>query len=234
MQDSIINIRTRINKAKLLSSNSTRDINLIAVSKTIDSAKIKEAITFGCKDFGENYLQEAIMKWPKIKAEFPDVKLHFIGHLQSNKCDDVIDLFDVIHSLDSEKLALQLAKSIKKKQKNPKIFIQVNIGEEAQKSGISPLLIDDFIKFAINDCKLDITGLMAIAPQITGDIFGIKNDVTIDESALYFGLLKIIAKRNNLTNLSMGMSDDFETAIACDATHIRIGSLIFGKRAVKI
>jgi pyridoxal phosphate enzyme (YggS family) len=234
MQDSIINIRTRINKAKLLSSDSTRDINLIAVSKTIDSTKIKEAIACGCKDFGENYLQEAMIKWPAIRAEFPDIKLHFIGHLQSNKCDDAVDLFDVIHSLDSEKLALQLVKSIKKKQKNPKIFIQVNIGEEPQKSGISPLEIDNFIKFAINDCKLDIIGLMAIAPQITNNKASVNNIVAIDESALYFGLLKIIAKRNNLANLSMGMSDDFETAIACDATHIRIGSLIFGKRVVKI
>jgi pyridoxal phosphate enzyme (YggS family) len=191
-------------------------INLIAVSKTVESTRIIEAIKSGQKIFGENYIKEAREKWPKIKEEFPQVELHFIGHLQSNKAADAVELFDVIHTLDSEKLALALKKEIKKQQKNPQIFIQVNIGEEEQKGGIMPSELKNFVKFC-HENELNISGLMAIPPSN-------------EKASPYFALLAKFAKEHDLTNLSIGMSSDFEEAIALGSTHIRIGTAIFGAR----
>lgn len=193
------------------------DINLIAVSKTVVPEKIIEAINLGVKNFGENYVKEAQEKWVQIKKNFPEIKLHLIGHLQSNKVSEALDLFDVIESLDSEKLALTFKKEIAKSNKKPEFFIQVNIGEEAQKSGIAPKLTKEFIAFAKNDCGLNVTGLMCVPPEG-------------EAASPYFALLNKIAKENNLKNLSMGMSADFEQAIALNANYIRIGSAIFGQR----
>lgn len=199
--------------------NSER-VNLIAVSKTVSSEKIIEAIDAGCQIFGENYIKEAKEKWPAIKEIFPKVKLHFIGHLQSNKAAEAIELFDAIETLDSEKLALTLQKELKKRSdgKNPEIYIQVNIGEESQKGGVMPSEVKDFVEFSRDNCGLNIVGLMCIPPS--------------DEFASpYFALLAKMARENNLEKVSMGMSADFEEAIALGATNIRIGSAIFGERS---
>jgi len=193
------------------------DINLVAVSKMHSIEKILSAIDAGCKVFGENYVKETQEKWPEIKQKYPQIKLHLVGHLQSNKAAQAVDLYDCIESLDSEKLALELQKEIIKQGKNPEIFIQINIGEEQQKSGIAPQQAKSFIDFARNKCGLNIVGLMCVAPSQ-------------EAASPYFALLAKIAKENNLAKLSMGMSADFAEAIALGATHIRIGSAIFGER----
>ena len=204
-----------------------KKINLVAVSKMQNEEAIIAAIDAGCAIFGENYLKEAGDKWPKLKILYPKIKLHFIGHLQSNKVKEALNLFDVIETLDSEKLAIKIKNEILKltsesqnKFQSPEIFIQVNIGEEESKSGINPDKATEFISFAKNDCNLNITGLMTIPPQ--------------DEApAPYFALLAKIAKENNLANLSMGMSADYLDAIALGANYIRLGTAIFGDRNKK-
>lgn len=210
-------INGNIKKACKIYGRNEKRVNLIAVSKMVAAEKILEAITAGCKIFGENYIKEASEKWPEIKKNFPEIKLHFIGHLQSNKAEEAVELFDCIESLDSEKLALALKKVAEKKSKNPEIFIQVNIGEEEQKGGIAPSELADFIKFCREECRLNITGLMCIPPSN-------------EAASPYFALLAKLAHENNLEKLSMGMSSDFEEAIALGATHIRLGTVIFGKR----
>lgn len=196
----------------------SKKINLIAVSKTVEEAKIIEAIKAGQNIFGENYIKETKEKWPKIKAEFSQVELHFIGNLQSNKAAEAVDLFDFIHTLDSEKLALALKKEIQKRGKNPQIFIQVNIGNEEQKGGVSIKDLPQLIKFSKEECGLNVIGLMCIPPSN-------------EAASPYFALLKKLAKENNVENLSMGMSGDFEQAIALDSNYVRIGTAIFGKRS---
>jgi pyridoxal phosphate enzyme (YggS family) len=210
-------IKEKINQAAKNSRRNVDDINLVAVSKTIAAAPIEEAIQLGCKIFGENRVTEAKEKWPELKLKYPEIKLHLIGHLQSNKAADAVKLFDVIESLDSEKLAKILSFEMKKQNKFPEIFIQINIGEEPQKSGINPRDADQFIQSAINDYGLPVTGVMAIPP-------------VGEDPALYFALLANIARNNNLKNISMGMSGDFEIAIAMQANFIRLGSAIFGQR----
>lgn len=202
--------------AKLYNVDSTK-INLIAVSKKVASERIIQAINANCKIFGENYVNEAFEKWPEIKAQYPEVKLHFIGHLQSNKTDAVVGLFDCIQTLDNEKLAKCLQKSILKINKNIDIFIQVNIGQESQKSGVDIASIKDFIDFSKYECGLNVSGLMCIPP--------------VNESpVMYFALMKKIAQENNIKNLSMGMSSDYDEAIALGANFIRLGTAIFGER----
>lgn len=202
--------------AKLYNIDFTK-INLIAVSKKVTSDKIIQAINANCKIFGENYVNEALEKWPKIKAQYPEVKLHFIGHLQSNKTDIAVGLFDCIQTLDNEKLAKSLQKSILKMKKNIDIFIQVNIGQESQKSGVDIASIKDFIDFSKNECNLNVSGLMCIPP--------------VNESpVMYFALMKKIAQENNIKNLSMGMSSDYSDAIALGTNFIRLGTAIFGER----
>lgn len=198
-------------------NKNSNDINIIAVSKTIASEKIYEAINCGCKIFGENYVQEAYQKFPEIKKNFPDISLHLIGHLQSNKAKEALEIFDCIHTLDSEKLAKALAKEIQKQNKNLEIFIQVNIGQESQKYGIEINCVDDFIKFCKEDLSLNIVGLMAIPPA---------NEL----ASPYFALLKKISDKNNLQKISMGMSSDYWQAIALGSTHIRLGTALFGER----
>ncbi|MES2677111.1 MAG: YggS family pyridoxal phosphate-dependent enzyme [Pseudomonadota bacterium] len=201
--------------------NSDNQVNLVVVSKTIDEEKIKQAIDLGCQIFGENKVIEAKNKWINLKNQYKNIKLHLIGHLQSNKAADAVQIFDVIQTLDSEKLAGVLAKEIakQKEQQNkfPEIFVQINIGEEEQKSGINPQDAQSFIQKMIEEYKLPITGVMAIPP--------------VDENpTLYFALLTKIARENNLKNISMGMSNDFEIAIAMGANFIRLGTAIFGNR----
>lgn len=193
---------------------------MIAVSKKFGSEKIIEAIKCNVGIFGENYVKEAQEKWPEIKKRFPEVKLHFIGHLQSNKAAEAVALFDCIETVDREKLAKEIKKEADKQRKNPEILIQVNIGEEEQKSGILPQNLNNFVKFVRDECKLNVTGLMCIPPEN-------------ENPSPYFALLHKMARENELQKLSMGMSADFEDAIALGATHIRIGSAIFGNRKQK-
>lgn len=212
-------INDKIKNACKIYRKDVSRVNLIAVSKTISSEKIIDAINAGCKIFGENYIKESAEKWPEIKKNHPEIKLHFIGHLQSNKAAEAVDLFDCIETLDSEKLALALKKEIKKQQKNPEFFIQVNIGQEDQKGGILPSEVKNFVKFCREE-NLNITGLMCIPPS---------NEL----ASPYFALLAKIARENNITKLSMGMSSDYEDAIALGATYIRLGTAIFGEREKK-
>jgi len=193
------------------------DICLIAVSKTHPVSSIEAAIEAGQKHFGENKVQEAAAKFPALKRLHPDIRLHLIGPLQSNKVKDAVRMGDYIHSVDREKLALLLAEEMKKQKKTVPLFLQVNIGEESQKAGISLQQIDGFIDFC-RGLGLPIIGLMCIPPME-------------ENPSPYFALLQKIAKRKELRFLSMGMSGDFPQAIALGATHLRIGSRIFGARS---
>jgi len=214
-------IKDKIKSACKIYSRDAARVNLIAVSKTISAEKIRETIKAGCNIFGENYIKEAEEKWPQIKKDFPEIKLHFIGNLQSNKAAQAVDLFDSIQTLDSEKLALVLKKEIIKKNKNPEIFIQVNIGQEEQKNGITPEKVKDFVKFSREECGLNIVGLMCIPPAG-------------EAASPYFALLSKLARENGLEKLSMGMSSDFEEAIALGANYVRVGTAIFGERKVAL
>ncbi len=209
-------IEDRIKNIKAKISAISSKAELIAVSKQRSGVEIVDAIKAGQRIFGENRVQEAKSKWPEIKKEYPSIELHLIGHLQTNKVREALDIFDVIEILDSKKLADCFLKEMQKIKKNPAFYIQVNIGKESQKSGILPEETDEFINY----CKtigLNIIGLMCIPPAD-------------DEPSIYFKNLAIIAKRNGLKNLSMGMSADFEEAIKCGSTHVRIGTAIFGDR----
>lgn len=192
-------------------------IDLLAVSKKVSEDKIIEAINLGCKSFGENYIQEAQEKWIEIRKKHSEVKVHFIGHLQSNKAKDAVEIFDTIETVDSKKLAKEIAKYADKLNKNPEIFIQVNIGEEEQKGGADLNEVSDLVSYCKDECGLNVVGLMCIPPSE-------------EASCAYFALLAKIAKENNLKKLSMGMSQDIEDAIACGTTQIRIGTALFGKR----
>ena len=191
-------------------------IKIIAVSKTHPIKDIKPLIDYGHVNFGENKVQEAIEKWSKIKSENSSIKLHLIGKLQTNKVKYAVKIFDYIHSVDSEKLAKKISEEQIKNNKNIKIFIQVNIGDEMQKSGISKDKLNDFYAYCLN-LKLDIQGLMCIPPEN-------------QNSDRFFKNLKLLNENLGLKNLSMGMSSDYISAIENSATHVRIGSNIFGKR----
>tara|TARA_B110000240_G_C13417332_1_gene417888 strand:+ start:135 stop:779 length:645 start_codon:yes stop_codon:yes gene_type:complete len=190
---------------------------IIAVSKTFPMDKIMPLINHGHKDFGENKVQEAIEKWTAIKKKFTDINLHMVGKIQSNKVKYVIPLFDYIHSLDSLKLAEKISNEQKNYDKDIKIFIQVNIGDEPQKSGISPIEIEDFKNKCIYDLKLNIIGLMCLPPKN-------KN------ASIYFNEMNELLIKSGLKKLSMGMSQDYLEAIEHNASFIRVGSKIFGIR----
>ena len=189
---------------------------IIAVSKTFSIDKIFPVIEYGHLDFGENKVQEAIDKWASVKLENPKIKLHLIGRLQTNKVKFALKIFDYIHSLDSEKLAIKIAGEQVKQDKKPKIFIQVNIGDEEQKSGIKKERLNDFYEFCRN-LNLDIVGTMCIPP----------NDKNTES---YFSEMNMINQKLHFKELSMGMSKDYLEAIQNNATHVRIGSNIFGSR----
>ena len=210
--------REVINACKNSNRNKTT-VKLIAVSKTISSDYICEAAKYGQVCFGENKVQEAAKKWPQIKSLYPKTRLHMIGPLQSNKVKDAIRIFDVIETVDREKVAIELEKSSKKYQLFPELYVQINLGEEKQKSGCFPINAKSFINECIN-IGLNVTGVMGIPPINT-------------EPSPYFALLSKIAHESNLKNISMGMSSDFEKAIYLGSTEVRIGTKIFGERTIK-
>jgi PLP dependent protein len=193
-------------------------VTLVAVTKTFEAEAILPAITAGQRVFGENRVQEAKAKWPALRAQHPDIELHLIGPLQSNKARDAVALFDAIHTVDRPSLCAALAKEIERQERTPKLLVEVNTGAEPQKAGVLPDDTDAFVRTCRETYGLTIRGLMCIPP--------------LEEApAAHFALLAKIAKRNGLDWLSMGMSADFATAIRFGATHVRVGSAIFGERA---
>lgn len=210
-------VQTRVAAACRAAGRKPDDVRLIAVSKTHPADRIASAMTAGQRHFGENRVQEAQEKWPHLRAKHADLTLHLIGPLQTNKAADAVALFDVIHTLDRPRLAEKLAAEMTRQNRRVPCFVQVNTGRESQKAGIDPDEADAFIAACRATWNLPVLGLMCIPP--------------VDElGAIHFAFLREIAKRNGLSHLSMGMSDDFETAIAFGATHIRVGSAIFGAR----
>ncbi len=193
------------------------EVTLIAVSKTFDAPDIIPVIEAGQRVFGENRVQEAIGKWPALKIRWPDIELHLIGPLQSNKAADAVQLFDAIHTVDRPKIAQAIAAEIKKQSKPLKLFVQVNTGREPQKAGIDPDAADAFLRECREVFCLEISGLMCIPPAD-------------EDPKPHFELLRSIARRNGIEKLSMGMSGDYPAAIAAGATHVRVGSAIFGSR----
>lgn len=192
-------------------------VTLIAVSKTFDGPDIVPVIEAGQRVFGENRVQEARAKWPALRMAWPDVELHLIGPLQSNKAAEAVQLFDAIHTVDRPKIAAAIATEMRRQAKPLKLFAQVNTGREPQKAGIDPDHADAFLRECRDVHGLEISGLMCIPPAE-------------EDPRPHFDLLAEIARRNGLSQLSMGMSGDYATAIACGATHVRVGSAIFGTR----
>lgn len=203
-------------KAAKVAGRASNDITLIAVSKTRSAEEITPLLEAGHRQFGENRVQEAAAKWPQLRATYPDIQLHLIGQLQSNKAEEAVALFDCIHSLDRMSLLTALAKAMAKTGKQVPCFIQVNIGEEEQKGGCAIAELPELL-VAAQQAKIEIVGLMCIP----------RAEV---EPAPYFALLAELAARHGLAKLSMGMSDDFGTAIMLGATHIRVGTALFGAR----
>ncbi|MCC7015961.1 MAG: YggS family pyridoxal phosphate-dependent enzyme [Rhodospirillales bacterium] len=210
-------VRVRIDTAARAAGRDPRDIALVAVTKTHGTVPIRAAIAAGHLVFGENRVQEAEEKWPALKAEFADVRLHLIGPRQSNKVKRAVGLFDAIETVDRPKLARVLAEEMARSARRPACFIEVNTGEEAQKSGVRPAELDAFVRECREIYNLPIEGLMCIPPAD-------------EEPSLHFGLLAGMARRNGLRHLSMGMSADFEIAVAFGATYVRVGTAIFGAR----
>ena len=209
-------INSKIRKAEKSSGRAIGSTQLIAVSKVQPNERVLNVLEHGHTIFGENKVQEAHGKWPMFRETFSNLRVHLIGPLQSNKVKQAVELFDAIHTVDRLKLAQKLSNEIQIQGKAPEMFIQINTGEEEQKSGIPPKDADQFIADCLS-LDLPIKGLMVIPP-------------VNEEPSLHFGLLRKIAHRNGLTGLSMGMSGDFESAITMGATHIRVGSAIFGER----
>lgn len=214
--ENIAHVRKKIEEAARASNRKPEDINLVAVSKRQPLQKIKEALEAGHRLFGENRVQEAQEHWAQIKPDYPDLKLHLIGPLQTNKVKEALQLFDVIETVDRPKLVRALSKEIKKQDRSLSCFIQVNTGEELQKAGVAPDALPELLALCREE-GLEIQGLMCIPP--------------FDEpAALHFALLSKLAVENGLKDLSMGMSGDFEKAIPFGASYIRVGTSIFGAR----
>jgi len=213
----LADVRRRIGAAAEAAGRKPDDVRLIAVSKTFEAADIAPVIEAGQRQFGENRVQEAKRKWSELREHYPDIELHLIGPLQTNKASEAVAFFDAIQSLDRAKLADVLAKEMAKHNRRPALFIQVNTGDEAQKAGVALGEADAFLQYRISSLKLPVIGLMCI-PPVDAD------------PAPHFRLLAEIAQRNGLTRLSMGMSGDYVAAIACGATEVRVGSAIFGAR----
>ncbi len=210
-------VREAVARAARDSGRDPADVTLMAVSKTFPAEAIEPVLASGHRVFGENYVQEAKAKWPALRERYPGVELHLIGPLQSNKAKEAVALFDAIHSLDRPSLAEALAKEIARQARRPRLLVQVNTGEEPQKGGVLPRETDAFLEACRERWGLTIDGLMAIPPAE-------------DPPSPHFALLATIAKRHGLPLLSMGMSADFEAAIQLGATHVRVGSAIFGGR----
>jgi len=215
--ENLATVRSEIETAANSVNRDPTAVTLIAVSKTFDADDIRPVLQAGQRVFGENRVQEAEGKWPQLREEFPDVELHLIGPLQTNKVKHALPLFDVIQTVDRPKLARMLADQMDKTGHRPDCFIQVNTGEEDQKAGIAPADVDGFVAQCRDEFGLPIVGLMCIPP--------------VDEQpSPHFALLSKMADRNGLKGLSMGMSADYQTAVMLGATHVRVGSAIFGKR----
>lgn len=210
-------IQSRIDKAAAGTGRNAAEMTLIAVSKQQPEARIDSALKEGLRVFGENRVQEAQQRWQPRRPLYPDLELHLIGPLQSNKAADAVALFDILHTIDRPKIAKAVKQEMDKQNRQLPCFIQVNTGEEPQKTGIAPKEIPDFLAFCRSEIGLNIVGLMCIPP-------------VDEEAAMHFALLKTYAEQQSLAKLSMGMSGDFEQAIAFGATHIRVGSALFGER----
>jgi hypothetical protein len=210
-------VRTAIARAARDVERDPDSVTLIAVSKTYGEADIEPVIVAGQRHFGENRVQEAKSKWPALRARHPDVTLHLIGPLQSNKAAEAVALFDCIHTVDRPKIAHALADEMRRQSRHLPVFVQVNTGAEPQKAGVLPAEADDVIRLCRDTLGLSVAGLMCIPP-------------VEDPPSAHFALLAQIAKRHGLPALSMGMSGDFAAAIQMGATHVRIGSAIFGAR----
>ena len=216
-EEQLSGVKNAMEKAKREHGRATDNVTLIAVSKTFDANAIRPVVQAGQRVFGENRVQEAEGKWPELISEISDIELHLIGPLQSNKTRQAVALFDVIHTVDREKIAKALATEMTEQQKQVGLFVQVNTGEEEQKAGIGPREAVEFTRHCQQDLGLIIRGLMCIPP--------------FDENpGPHFALLRKISREAGVSELSMGMSSDFETAIQFGATHVRVGSAIFGAR----
>jgi PLP dependent protein len=213
----LTDIRARIDRAELDWDRPTGSTALIAVSKTFDAASIQPVLEAGHRIFGENYVQETRDKWPALREAFPDVELHMVGPLQSNKARDAVQLFEVIQTLDRDSLARELAKEMERQGRRPRLFVQVNTGEEPQKGGVLPANLDAFIGVLRTRYQFVVEGLMCIPPAD-------------QPPSPHFAFLRKLAQRNGIDKLSMGMSADFELAIRQGASHVRVGSAIFGVR----
>ena len=213
----LVEVRGRIAAAAAAAGRTPASVNLVAVTKTHPAETIREALAAGHRVFGENRVQEAQAKYPALREAFPDLALHLIGPLQTNKVRDAVSLFDVIESIDRPRLAEALAKEMERSGRRLPCLIEVNTGEEPQKSGVLPVAADDFIVECRDRLDLPIEGLMCVPPLD-------------EEPSLHFALLREIARRTGLGILSMGMSADFEKAIRFGATHVRVGTAIFGTR----
>jgi pyridoxal phosphate enzyme (YggS family) len=210
-------VRENISKAERAAKRPAGSVTLVAVSKTFDAEAVRPVIEAGQRVFGENRVQEAQGKWPGLKVDFPDVELHLIGPLQSNKAKEAVALFDVIETVDRDKIAAELAREMKKQGRAPRLYVQVNIGSEPQKAGMEPKEAVGFVARCREVHGLAVEGLMCIPP--------------LEENpGPYFALLEKLAREAGVKKLSMGMSADYETAIAFGATSVRVGSAIFGAR----
>jgi len=216
-QDAFTAVREEIAHACRDARREPTTVTLVAVSKTFGAEAIKPVIAAGQRVFGENRVQEAKAKWPALIARHPAIELHLVGSLQSNKAKEAVALFDAIHSVDRASLAEALAKEIARQKRQPVLFVEINTGAEAQKSGVPPQEADAFLAACRERYGLEIAGLMCIPPAH-------------EAPAPHFALTAKIARRNGLALLSMGMSADFTTAIAYGATHVRVGTAIFGER----
>ncbi len=210
-------VRHEIARALADSGRPAGAAQLVCVSKTFPAEAVREALDAGQRVFGENYVQEAKAKWPALRADFADVELHMIGPLQSNKAREAVALFDVIHTLDRPSLAAALAAEARRGARMPRLFVQVNTGEEPQKAGIAPADLGAFLQACRDQHGLTVSGLMCIPPAD-------------QPPSPHFALLAKLAREHGLQGLSMGMSADFEQAIMLGATHVRVGSAIFGAR----
>ena len=215
--DGLNDVRNRIAVAAREAGRAEGDVELIAVSKTFEAEAIRPVLDAGQRVFGENRVQEAQGKWPGLKQDYPDTELHLIGPLQSNKTKEAVALFDVIQTVDREKIARAIATEMKKQAKTVRLYVEVNTGMEEQKAGIAPDDCANFLQLCREELALSIDGLMCIPP--------------FDENpGPHFALLRKLAEENGIAKLSMGMSGDFETAIGFGATSVRVGSAIFGAR----
>jgi len=215
--EALARVQGEIARAEKDHGRKAGSVTLVAVSKTMPATRIRSALVAGQRVFGENRVQEGQEKWPGLRAEFPGIELHLIGPLQTNKVKEALALFDVIETLDREKLAVELAKEIGRTGRAPKLYVQVNTGAEPQKAGILPGEADDFIRLCRDLHGLTLSGLMCIPPAG-------------EPPSPHFALLAEIARRNGIAVLSMGMSADYDPAIQLGATHVRVGSAIFGAR----